>query len=180
MKVLISPAKSLNWDVNYPDIDFSEPVFIDDARKVNASLRRYSSKKLASLQSISENLSDLNYSRNQSWSAQPDDTISKPAVFAFDGDVYNGLKIGEFNGDELNYAQDNLRILSGLYGILKPLDQIMPYRLEMGTSLKIRRSKNLYAFWREKVTKLLNAEMREEELLINLASNEYFKAVDTK
>ena len=132
------------------------------------------------LQSISRNLAELNHDRNNNWTPKPDPSLSKPAVFAFDGEVYNGLDISSFEVDEIGYMQEKLRILSGLYGLLKPMDLILPYRLEMGTRLKIRRANTLYEFWKDKLAKSLMAEMDEDELLINLASNEYFRSINTK
>ena len=181
MKLVISPAKSLNWDVNYPEnITLTQPRFLDEAAKVNAALKRYSVKKLMSLQSISVNLAEINYSRNQNWEADTDDIYGMPAAFAFDGDVYRGLAINEWAEKHADKAQNDLRILSGLYGVLRPFDLIRPYRLEMGTRLKIRRSDNLYQFWRKHIAASLKAEMAEGEQLINLASSEYFKAIDVK
>jgi cytoplasmic iron level regulating protein YaaA (DUF328/UPF0246 family) len=181
MKIVISPAKSLNWEVDYPEnIPLTQPRFLDEAVKVNAALKRYSVNKLTKLQGISKNLAELNHARNQNWQAETDEVYGKPAAFAFDGDVYRGLDIHSWAGNASENLENRLRIMSGLYGILSPFDLIRPYRLEMGTSLKIRRANNLYQFWRKKITPSLKAEMEEGETLINLASNEYFKAIDTK
>lgn len=180
MKLIISPAKSLNWENNFPEIDFSTPVFLEQAVKVNTSLKRYSKKKLMELQSISSTLAELNWDRNQVWEPVTDLDRAKPAVFAFNGDVYNGLDVMTLSKEKIPLLQKQLRILSGLYGLLKPLDLILPYRLEMGTQLKIRRRDNLYAFWADSIAKSLKSEMEDGEVLLNLASNEYFKAVDTK
>jgi cytoplasmic iron level regulating protein YaaA (DUF328/UPF0246 family) len=179
MKLVISPAKSLNWEVNYPEsLQLTQPRFLGESAKVNNALKKYSPKKLMKLQSISINLAELNYSRNQNWEAETDDIYGMPAVFAFDGDVYRGLEISEWADNQEERIQSDLRILSGLYGVLKPFDLIRQYRLEMGTRLKIRRANNLYQFWRKHIAASLNAEMEEGERLINLASSEYFKSID--
>ena len=179
MKLVISPAKSLNWEVNYPEsLHLTQPRFLGESAKVNNALKKYSPKKLMKLQSISINLAELNYSRNQNWEAETDDIYGMPAVFAFDGDVYRGLEISEWADNQEERIQSDLRILSGLYGVLKPFDLIRQYRLEMGTRLKIRRANNLYQFWRKHIAASLNAEMEEGERLINLASSEYFKSID--
>ena len=179
MKLVISPAKSLNWETNYPDtLHLSQPRFLGESAKVNNALKKYSSKKLMKLQSISTNLAELNYSRNQNWEAETDDIYGMPAVFAFDGDVYRGLDIAEWAQSNEERIQSDLRILSGLYGVLRPFDLIRQYRLEMGTRLKIGRSANLYQFWRKHTAASLAAEMKDGERLINLASSEYFKSID--
>ena len=180
MKIVISPAKSLNWNSENIDVNFTVPTFLQDAVKVNTSLKRFSKKKLQTLQNISPALADVNWHRNQNWLPNTDLTLCKPAVFAFNGDVYTGLDIESYPVKDLENVQSNLRILSGMYGVLKPLDLIMPYRLEMGTAIKIRQRKNLYHFWSDLVTKQLNTEMEEGEILLNLASNEYFKVLDLK
>jgi len=132
------------------------------------------------LMDISEKLADLNWERNQNWSLPFTAENARPAIYAFDGDVYTGLDAYTLPVEKLEILQAKLRILSGLYGVLKPLDLMQPYRLEMGTSLPIGTKKNLYEFWKKKVTQFLNDELQEHELFINLASNEYFSAVDTK
>ena len=181
MKLVISPAKSLNWETNYSEnLQLSQPRFLEESAKVNNALRRYSPKKLMTLQSISINLAELNYSRNQNWQAETDDIYGMPAVFAFDGDVYRGLQILDWAEQNQDRIQSDLRILSGLYGILKPFDIIRQYRLEMGTRLKIRHADNLYQFWRKHIAASLKAEMEEGERLLNLASSEYFKSIDLK
>ena len=181
MKLVISPAKSLNWEVNYPEsLQLTQPRFLGESTKVNNALKKYSAKKLMKLQSISINLAELNYSRNQNWEAETDDIYGMPAVYAFDGDVYRGLEIADWAEQHQDKIQKDLRILSGLYGILKPLDIIRQYRLEMGTRLKIRRTDNLYQFWRKHIAASLKAEMEDGERLINLASSEYFKSIDLK
>lgn len=129
---------------------------------------------------ISEKLADLNWQRNQDFTAPFTPTNARPAVYAFNGDVYTGLEAYTIPKEKLDYLQEVLRILSGLYGVLKPLDLIQPYRLEMGTKLTVGRNKNLYEFWKRKITKQLNQELREDELFLNLASQEYFSAIDVK
>ena len=143
MKIVISPAKSLDWESEFPEVETSAPVFLEKAQKVNAALKRKSRKKLMEMQSISAALAELNYHRNQEWTTNEDQSLCRPAVFAFNGDVYTGLQATTLNQTGLDNLPAQLRILSGLYGILNPLDHILPYRLEMGTSLKIGRKKQL-------------------------------------
>ena len=128
---------------------------------------------------ISDKLADLNHTRYHEFSEEHNKQNSRPAVYAFAGDVYTGLDAYSIPSEKIDFMQDSLRILSGYYGILRPLDLIQPYRLEMGTSLSVGRKKNLYAVWQEKVTAFLNKELKEDELFVNLASQEYFKAIDT-
>jgi len=180
MKILLSPAKSLNLEEKYPEVDSSLPVFLDKTEKIYNKVKKMSPKKLGELMSISKNLSELNYTRYQDFEVAHSTKNSRPAIFTFDGDVYDGLKAYELQPENIKRLQNSLRILSGLYGMLKPLDLIQPYRLEMGTSLKLYRSENLYAFWKKELTKTLNDELNEQELVINLASKEYSKAIDLK
>jgi cytoplasmic iron level regulating protein YaaA (DUF328/UPF0246 family) len=156
MKIIISPAKSL---------DFESPL---------------PTKQLSELMSISDKLAELNYTRNQEWSLPFTPANARQAVFAFNGDVYVGLDAYSITTDKLPVLQEKLRILSGLYGILKPLDLIQPYRLEMGTNLAVGKAKNLYEFWRKTLTDALNQELAQDELVINLASKEYAEAIDFK
>ncbi|WP_281540850.1 peroxide stress protein YaaA [Maribacter aestuarii] len=180
MKIVISPAKSLDYESELPTSKFTEPDFIREAEKLNKILAKKKPKALSDLMSISDNLAQLNWERNQNFSVPFTPENARPAVYAFNGDVYQGLDAYTISDSKLSRLQDMLRILSGLYGILKPLDLIQPYRLEMGTSLKVGRDKNLYDFWKKKVTNSLNSELEDDELFLNLASNEYFGAVDTK
>jgi cytoplasmic iron level regulating protein YaaA (DUF328/UPF0246 family) len=180
MKLVISPAKSLDFESNLPTTKSSEFCFSAEAQRLNKILKKKSPRSLSKLMSISDNLGQLNYERNQEWSLPFTNENSRQAMYAFNGDVYRGLDAYNINTSKLEKAQDTIRIISGLYGILKPLDLIQPYRLEMGTKLTIGRNKNLYEFWRKKVTQALNEELEEGELFLNLASNEYFKAIDTK
>lgn len=180
MKIVISPAKSLNFEKELPTETFSQASFLKEARQVHQVLKQKSPKELSELMAISDKLADLNWQRNQEWKTPFTAKNARPAVYAFDGDVYTGLDAYSIPTSKLETLQNKLRILSGLYGVLKPLDLIQPYRLEMGTKLPIGESKNLYEFWKETVTKALNKELKKDELFINLASNEYFSAVDVK
>ena len=180
MKIVVSPAKSLNFESPLPIQNYTESLFLKDAETIQKTLKKKKPKQLMELMDISEKLADLNWERNQNWSLPFSPENARPAVFAFDGDVYTGLDAYTIPTDKFPILEDKLRILSGLYGVLKPLDLMQPYRLEMGTSLSIGTKKNLYEFWKKKVTASLNSELQENELFINLASNEYFSAVDTK
>ena len=180
MKIVVSPAKSLNFESPLPIQNYTESLFLKDAETIQKTLKKKKPKQLMELMDISEKLADLNWERNQNWSLPFTPENARPAVFAFDGDVYTGLDAYTIPTDKFPVLEDKLRILSGLYGILKPLDLMQPYRLEMGTSLPIGTKKNLYEFWKKKVTSSLNSELQKDELFINLASNEYFSAVDTK
>ncbi len=180
MKIVISPAKSLDFESELPQSKNSQALFLEDAERLNKILRKKKPKALSKLMDISQNLGELNWERNQNFELPFTSSNARPAMYAFKGDVYLGLDAYTLEKKNLTRIQDSLRILSGLYGILKPLDLIQAYRLEMGTSLRIGRKKNLYEFWREKITKALNDELEENELFVNLASDEYFKAIDTK
>ena len=180
MKIVISPAKSLNFEKELPTTQFTQPSFLKESKKVHAVLKQQSPAELSQLMSISDNLADLNWQRNKTWKTPFNSTNSRPAVYAFDGEVYNGLDAYSIPMDKLDLLQERLRILSGLYGVLKPLDLMQAYRLEMGTKLPIGESKNLYDFWKATVTDSLNKELKKGELFVNLASNEYFSVVDTK
>lgn len=180
MKIVISPAKSLNFDRNIPIKNHTQPIFQQEMATINSELKKLSPTQLADLMHISEKLADLNWQRNQTFSLPFSTENAKQAAYVFDGDVYDGLDIHSLDNKEVGRLQNSLRILSGQYGLLKPLDLIQPYRLEMGTKISIGKSKDLYDFWKEKITETLNSELSENELFINLASNEYFKAIDTK
>jgi len=180
MKIVISPAKSLDFESEYPKLKQTQPVFLDEAAKLNSLLAKKKPKSLSALMGISDNLAQLNWERNQKFEVPFTLENARPAIYAFNGDVYQGLNAYEMSTQKMEKLQDMLRILSGLYGILRPLDLLQPYRLEMGTKLKIGRKKNLYEFWKKTITGHLNSELEENELFINLASNEYFGAVDTK
>ena len=180
MKIVISPAKSLNFEKALPTAKHSETLFLKESRQVHKVLKQKSPKDLSELMDISDKLADLNWQRNQDWKTPFNTENARSAVFAFDGDVYTGLDAYSIPIEKLDVLQDRLRILSGLYGLLKPLDLMQAYRLEMGTKLPIGESKNLYEFWKPIITKALNKELQGEELFVNLASNEYFSAVDIK
>ncbi|MGA9270193.1 MAG: peroxide stress protein YaaA [Lutimonas sp.] len=180
MKILISPAKSLDFETEAPLDAYSEPIFLDKAERLSKVLKKKSARSLSKLMSISDALSKLNYERNQNWHLPFTEENAKQAVYAFTGEVYRGLDATTLPVNVLDDLQDKLRILSGQYGLLKPFDLIQPYRLEMGTKLKVGKKENLYQFWDTSITNALNDEMEEGELLINLASNEYFKAVKVK
>jgi len=158
----------------------SEACFLNEAQRINKLLKKKSARSLSKLMNISANLGALNYERNQEWQLPFTADNARPAMYAFDGDVYKGLDAYQISSDKIETAQNTIRIISGLYGILKPLDLIQPYRLEMGTKFPVGKNKNLYEFWKKKITTTLNEELTDDELFINLASNEYFKAIDTK
>ena len=180
MKLVLSPAKSLNFDSELPTGLTTEACFLNEAERLNKLLKKKSAKSLSKLMKISDTLGQLNYQRNQEWHLPFNKENARQAVYAFSGDVYRGLDAYNIEQDKLDKLQDTVRIISGLYGILKPLDLIQPYRLEMGTKLPVGKNKNLYEFWRKKVTQALNDELKDDELFLNLASNEYFKAIDVK
>jgi len=180
MKIVISPAKSLDFETELPTKKHTESIFLKESNTVHKVLKKLKPKKLSDLMSISDKLADLNWERNQEWTLPFTDENSRPAIYAFNGDVYTGLDAYSLPISKIDELQNKLRILSGLYGLLKPLDLMQPYRLEMGTKLPIGKNKNLYEFWKAKITKLLNSELKKDELFINLASNEYFEAVDVK
>ena len=176
MKILISPAKSLDFENNVETSISSKPIFADQAHKINNTIKNLSAPDLSSLMNISPKLSELNWSRNQEF--QKIDSKEKEAIFAFNGDVYDGIDANTINKSNHEKLQNSLRILSGLYGILKPFDKIKAYRLEMGTKISINGSKNLYDFWKENVTNSIVNEANENEIIVNLASNEYFSVID--
>ena len=178
MKLLISPAKSLDFEKDLPLEKTTTPIFEKEAFYINSILKEQSRKELGKLMRISDTLASMNWDRNQKFKSPS--TSSRAAVFAFNGDVYSGLDAYTLPQKNINTLEDKLRILSGLYGLLKPLDAIRPYRLEMGTSLILDTHKNLYSFWKSKITNQLNAELKKGELLVNLASKEYFSAIDSK
>jgi cytoplasmic iron level regulating protein YaaA (DUF328/UPF0246 family) len=180
MKIVISPAKSLDFESPLPTSRYSQPLFLDKAATLNKVLARKKPAALSELMGISSQLAELNWERNQEFSPPFTPENARPAVFAFSGDVYQGLDAYSLEEGQFERLQESLRILSGLYGLLRPLDLIQPYRLEMGTRLPVGKKKNLYEFWKQTLTDQLNAELAEGELLVNLASNEYFSALDEK
>ena len=181
MIALLSPAKSLDFDSAVRTKKHSEAIFKDEANQLAKQMKKMSPKQLTDLMDISSRLANLNYERYNQWENDPEAERTRQAVFAFKGDVYLGLEAEKMDDESLEYAQDHLRILSGLYGYLRPLDRIQAYRLEMGSSLRTSRAEDLYDFWREKITRRLKEELKaDDNILLNLASNEYFKAIDTK
>ncbi|SEP64087.1 peroxide stress protein YaaA [Flavobacterium urocaniciphilum] len=180
MKIVISPAKSLNLEKEIPTQLYTESNFLNKAETIQKTLKKKKPKQLMELMDISEKLGDLNWQRNQDWQLPFTPENARPAVYTFDGDVYLGLDVYSLPLEKLDDLQDKLRILSGLYGLLKPLDLMQAYRLEMGTSIKIGTKKNLYEFWKKTITDALNSELEKDELFVNLASNEYFSVVDVK
>ncbi len=180
MKIVISPAKSLDFETPLPNDIYSEALFLKQSRQVHSVLKKLSPKELSGLMDISDKLAELNWQRNQEWKTPFTPHNARPAIFAFDGEVYTGINAHTIPLDKLENLQSRLRILSGLYGVLKPLDLIQPYRLEMGTKIAVGDAKNLYAFWKNNITAALNKSLSKGELFVNLASTEYFSAVDIK
>lgn len=180
MKIVISPAKTLDFKSNLPTTRGTQPPFLETTTKVNRKLARMSRRELSELMGISDKLAELNHSRYQEFEEVHTPENSRPAVYAFAGDVYTGLDAYTMATENLDRLQERLRILSGFYGLLRPLDLVQPHRLEMGTDLSVGRKKNLYDLWREEITSELNRELKEHDLFVNLASGEYFKAVDKK
>ncbi|MCL4122581.1 UNVERIFIED_CONTAM: hypothetical protein GTU68_011815 [Idotea baltica] len=180
MKIIISPAKSLDFESNVPTSLHTQPRFLEQSEKLNKKLKTLSKNKLSDLMKISDDLASLNYQRNQEWATPFTKENAKQAIYAFTGAVFQGIDVNSLSEEKIPLLQENLRILSGLYGLLKPLDLIQPYRLEMGTRLKVGRKDNLYKFWDDAVANALNDELEDDELLINLASSEYFKVIPKK
>jgi len=182
MLIVISPAKSLDFKTKSTTQEFTLPEFLNESEKLVAKLHKMSAKKLSDLMNISADLGNLNYERYQTWHLPFTPENAKQAVLAFNGDVYTGLDAPTLSEKKLKLAQQKLRILSGLYGVLKPLDLMQPYRLEMGTKFGVGRAKDLYSFWGDKITKKIQKAIDESgsKILINLASNEYFKSIDAK
>lgn len=182
MKLVISPAKTLDFESAPVTKTHSNPSFLANSQQLIDQLKELSQADVASLMKLSDKLAALNVARFGSWETPFTPENSKQAILAFKGDVYTGLDAEHFSEDDFSFAQDHLRILSGLYGLLKPLDLVQPYRLEMGTKFANSRGKNLYEFWDMLLTDTLNKEFSNEKepVLINLASNEYFKAIKVK
>ncbi len=182
MLIVISPAKTLDLESKYKKVSNTKPEFLTDSRKLVKIMREHTSDDLKQLMHISEAISTLNVERFKNWKTPFSEANARPSIFTFKGDVYTGLEVENFSAADLKYSQEHLRILSGLYGLLKPLDLMQAYRLEMGTSLENERGKNLYAFWGDKITHAVNRDLQaqHDEVLINLASNEYFSVLDTK
>jgi len=182
MKLVISPAKSLDFERQLPTQEFTKPVFLPQAKIVHKELKSKTPRELMKLMDISDKLADLNWQRNQmkGFGKQELGENSRQAIYAFNGDVYTGLDAYTIPLYKLDALQNTVRILSGLYGLLRPMDLINPYRLEMGTQMPVGDAPNLYGFWKESVTKQLNKELKKGDIFVNLASNEYFSAVDAK
>ena len=182
MLLLLSPAKKLDYDSPLPEHTHTQPLFTGDATKLIDVLKTKSSQEVGALMSISASLADLNVQRYAEWQPSFDTANSRQAVLAFNGDVYEGLDAVSLTAKQLDWAQSHIAILSGLYGVLRPLDLMRPYRLEMGTRLATSAGKTLYAFWGARIAQYLNERQADDKhpVVINLASDEYFKAVDLK
>ena len=182
MLFLISPAKSLDFDTPPGDVPHSQPLFVPQAAQLIEILKQKTPHDVASLMSLSDTLAGLNVARYAAWQPKFTAKNAKQAVLAFNGDVYDGLDAKTLDADELAWLQEHLCILSGLYGVLRPLDYMQPYRLEMGTKLPNTLGKDLYAFWGTQIADYLNTRLQRDKtpVVINLASQEYFKAVDKK
>ena len=181
MIAVVSPAKTLDFNTPYSN-GHTLPKFQKEALQLIDVLKENSESQIKELMSISDELAHLNVERYNKFTKKKDPTHSKPAIFAFQGDVYQGLQAETFTEQELEYSQSHFRILSGLYGLIRPLDLIQPYRLEMGTKLRVGERKNLYEYWGDTISNQLNKDLKKQgdNLLINLASVEYFKSVDRK
>ena len=182
MLIVISPAKTLDLESKYKKVSNTKPEFLTDSRKLVNIMRQHTSDDLKKLMNTSEAISTLNVERFKKWKTPFSEINARPSIFTFKGDVYTGLEVENFSAADLKYSQNHLRILSGLYGLLKPLDLMQAYRLEMGISLENERGKNLYAFWGDKITRSVNRDLKaqDDEVLINLASNEYFSVLNKK
>ena len=187
MLILISPAKTLDFQTPAKYDKFSQPEFLTDTKTLVDRLQTLSATEISALMKISDKLGKLNAERFQAWQPAYDNTNAKQALLAFQGDVYQGIDVDRLSEEDLDFAQEHLRILSGLYGVLRPLDLIQPYRLEMGTKLAHAKLQNLsvntlYEFWQDKLTQAINRQLEklDSQIVVNLASNEYFKAVQPK
>lgn len=182
MLYLISPAKSLDYDTPVGDVAHTLPQFVPQSAKLIAVLKKKSPQQIAQLMSLSDALSALNVARYQAWTPEFTEANARQAVLAFDGDVYGGLDARTLKAAQLDWAQQHLCILSGLYGVLRPLDRMQPYRLEMGTKLPVGKAGNLYQFWGPQIANYLNDRLAADRtpVVVNLASQEYFKSVDRK
>lgn len=182
MLIVLSPAKSLDYKTPAKVKAPTLPEFVSESAKLIADLKKLSPQEVANLMGLSDQLAALNVGRYRDWSKKFTEENSKPAIYAFDGDVYDGFDVKTLDAKAIAFAQDHIRILSGLYGALRPLDLMQPYRLEMGTAFKNARGKDLYAFWGERVTDSLKQvlEQQKKPVLLNLASEEYFKVLQAK
>lgn len=179
MLALISPAKTLDYESALPTDQHTLPRLLEHSQQLIDVSRKLSASEIASLMSVSEKIAQLNVARFRDWQPEFNFSNARQAIFAFKGDVYTGLDAYDLSAQDLEFAQNHLRMLSGLYGLLRPLDLMMPYRLEMGTKLANARGHNLYEFWGDEITQLVNADLAQadSELLVNLASDEYYKSV---
>ncbi len=182
MQIVISPAKSLDFETPHQIKTQTSYRLVKESKELVKELNKFNVSDLEKLMKISTKLAELNYMRYKEWKYPFEQEESKQAVFAFKGDVFTGLDVYSLSENDVDYLQDKLRILSGLYGILRPLDMILPYRLEMGTKLPLLKNNGLYGFWGSKITDLLKKDMEENghKVLVNLASNEYFKSIKVK
>ena len=182
MLIVISPAKTLDYDTPPKTKTFTQPDYLDRSQQLITRMREFSSRDISELMNVSTKIADLNFDRYKSWRKKFTQENARQAILAFKGDVYTGLDAESFSAKDFKFAQAHLRVLSGLYGLLRPLDLMQPYRLEMGTKLSTKQGKNLYEFWDTQITDGLNQQLKKikSEYLINLASNEYFKSVKPK
>ncbi|WP_034057447.1 peroxide stress protein YaaA [Lacinutrix jangbogonensis] len=180
MKLVLSPAKSLDFKSELPTTKATEAQFLPQSLRLNKVLKKKSAKGLSKLMHVSDALGQLNYERNQEWQLPFTKDNARQAIYAFSGDVYRGLDAYTIPKEKIDVLEDKVRILSGLYGVLKPLDLMQAYRLEMGTKLPVGTKKNLYEFWEKDIVSVLNEELEDGEIFVNLASKEYFKAIDVK
>lgn len=180
MLFLLSPAKTLDFETPPRDLPHTEPAYVERAERLVAVLRRKSARQVATLMDLSEKLAALNVARYGAWTRVHDERNARQAILAFNGDVYDGLHAATLTDKDLAWAQDHLCILSGLYGLLRPLDRMQPYRLEMGTGLVVGKARNLYQFWGPTMADALNARLAGDKapVVVNLASQEYFRSVD--
>ncbi len=182
MLALISPAKTLDYETALPTDTYTQPRLLEQSQQLIDVCRKLSATEIASLMTVSEKIANLNVERFRDWNAEFNFSNARQALFAFKGDVYTGLDAYHLKDHDIDFAQQHLRMLSGLYGLLRPLDLMMPYRLEMGTKLKNSRGNNLYEFWGSIITDQINQDLAEidAKLLVNLASDEYYKSVNEK
>lgn len=182
MLAVVSPAKNLDYESDLPELNVTQPRLLDNAEELVEVCRQLSPQQLGSLMKISDKLAGLNAARFEQWQRPFNEDNARPAMYAFNGDVYTGLEAASLNSEAIDTAQKQLRILSGLYGVLRPLDLMQPYRLEMGSKLDNPKGKNLYEYWGDTITQMLNDDLAElgSSTLVNLASNEYFSAVKPK
>ena len=178
MKILISPSKTLSFDSQVKCEFNSESRLMDETKVLHKILLNYSTEDLKNLMSVSDKIAELNFNRFKKWEDPKSSENSRQAVYAFKGDVYSGLDAYTIQDDKFEYLQKTLRIISGYYGILRPFDKILPYRLEMGTRLENENGNNLYKFWGDKITDVLNDDIEDGDIVVNLASDEYFKSIN--